>query len=46
MNVTAAVLDSFKTLVRQHGMSDDAVIMNQNEGTNRHTHTHLGKAHV
>ncbi|KAG8010637.1 Protein AMBP [Nibea albiflora] len=32
MNVTAAVLDSFKALVRQHGMSDDAVIMNQNEG--------------
>lgn len=34
MNVTAAVLHDFKTLVRQHGMSEDTIIMNQNKGTN------------
>ncbi|XP_044029131.1 protein AMBP-like isoform X2 [Siniperca chuatsi] len=32
MNVRAALLDDFKTLVRQHGMSDDTFIMNQNKG--------------
>ncbi|XP_045923609.1 protein AMBP-like [Micropterus dolomieu] len=32
MNVKAAVLDDFKTLVRQHGLSDDTIIMNQNKG--------------
>ncbi|XP_051268634.1 protein AMBP-like isoform X2 [Dicentrarchus labrax] len=31
MNETAG-LDSFKTLVRQHGMSDDTIIMNHNKG--------------
>ncbi|XP_038589582.1 protein AMBP-like isoform X2 [Micropterus salmoides] len=31
MNVRAAVLDDFKTLVRQHGLSDDTIIMNQNK---------------
>lgn len=41
-NVTAAVLDDFKTLVRQHGMSDDTIVMNQNKGTNWRT----GKAQV
>ncbi len=33
----AAVLDDFKTLVRQQGMSDDTIIMNQNKGTNTDT---------
>ncbi|XP_036973470.1 protein AMBP-like [Acanthopagrus latus] len=33
MNVTAAVLDDFKTLVREHGMTSDAIIMNQNKGS-------------
>lgn len=42
MNVAAAVLDDFKALVRQHGMSDDTIIMNQNKGTNWRT----GKAQV
>lgn len=32
MNVTAAVLDDYKTLVRQHGVSDDDIIMNQDKG--------------
>ncbi|KAM6901542.1 protein AMBP-like isoform 2-T2 [Lycodopsis pacificus] len=32
MSVRATVLDDFKTLVRQHGVSDDAIIMNQNKG--------------
>nr|XP_046230206.1 protein AMBP-like [Scatophagus argus]XP_046230208.1 protein AMBP-like [Scatophagus argus] len=32
LNVTAAGLDNFKTLVRQHGMSDNTIIMNQNKG--------------
>ncbi|XP_076613521.1 protein AMBP-like [Chaetodon auriga] len=35
MNVTAAVLDDFKTLVRQHGMSDETIIMNQNKACSR-----------
>lgn len=38
MNVTAAVLDDFKTLVRSHGMSVDTIIMNQSKGTHSHTH--------
>lgn len=33
MNVRAAVLDDFKTLVRQQGMSDDTIIIKQNKGT-------------
>ncbi|KAM8828456.1 protein AMBP-like isoform 2-T2 [Spinachia spinachia] len=32
MSVTATVLDDFKTLVRQRGLSDDAIIMNQSKG--------------
>ncbi|XP_049908822.1 protein AMBP-like isoform X1 [Epinephelus moara] len=32
MSVRAAVLEDFKTLVRQHGVSDDTIIMNQNKG--------------
>ncbi|XP_024860488.1 protein AMBP-like isoform X2 [Kryptolebias marmoratus] len=32
MNVSPPVLDRFKTLVGQHGMSEDAVIMNQYRG--------------
>ncbi|XP_070845250.1 protein AMBP-like [Chaetodon trifascialis] len=35
MNVTAAVLDDFKTVVRQHGMSDETIIMNQNKVCSR-----------
>lgn len=34
MNVTAAVLDDYKILVREHGMTGNAIIMNQNKGTN------------
>lgn len=34
MNVTAAVLDDYKILIREHGMTGDAIIMNQNKGTN------------
>lgn len=33
MDVSPAVSDNFKTLVRRHGMSDAAIIMNQNKGT-------------
>lgn len=33
-NVMTAVLDDFKSLVRQHGMSDNTIIMNQNKGKN------------
>ncbi|KAK5900749.1 hypothetical protein CgunFtcFv8_025681 [Champsocephalus gunnari] len=29
-SVSAAVLEDFKTLVRDHGLSDDVIIMNQN----------------
>lgn len=32
MSVRATVLEDFKTLVRQHGVSDDTIIMNQNKG--------------
>ncbi|XP_054467896.1 protein AMBP-like isoform X2 [Anoplopoma fimbria] len=32
MSVRPTVLDDFKTLVRQHGVSDEAIIMNQNKG--------------
>ncbi|XP_068608691.1 protein AMBP [Brachionichthys hirsutus] len=32
LNVTAAVLDDFKTLVRQHGTSDSAIIINKIKG--------------
>ncbi|XP_029299862.1 protein AMBP-like [Cottoperca gobio] len=32
MSVRTAVLDDFKTLVRQQGVSDDTIITNQNEG--------------
>ncbi|XP_018525977.1 protein AMBP isoform X2 [Lates calcarifer] len=32
MDVSPAVSDNFKTLVRRHGMSDAAIIMNQNKG--------------
>ncbi|XP_074474188.1 protein AMBP-like [Sebastes fasciatus] len=32
LSVGAAVLDDFKTLVRQHGVNDDAIIVNQNKG--------------
>ncbi|KAF3848940.1 hypothetical protein F7725_015437 [Dissostichus mawsoni] len=31
-SVSAALLEDFKTLVRDHGLSDDAIIMNQNIG--------------
>ncbi|XP_041667514.1 protein AMBP-like isoform X2 [Cheilinus undulatus] len=32
MNVDSAVLNDFKSLVRQHGMSDDDIIINQSKG--------------
>ncbi|XP_023278164.1 protein AMBP-like [Seriola lalandi dorsalis] len=32
MDVTPAVMDNYKTLVRQLGMSNGAIIMNQNKG--------------
>ncbi|XP_070706064.1 protein AMBP-like [Pempheris klunzingeri] len=32
MNVTVAMLDNFKALVRQQEMSDNAIIMNQSKG--------------
>ncbi|XP_022624166.1 protein AMBP-like isoform X1 [Seriola dumerili] len=32
MDVTPAVMDNYKTLVRQLGMTDGAIIMNQNKG--------------
>ncbi|XP_063746040.1 protein AMBP-like [Eleginops maclovinus] len=32
LSVSAAVLEYFKRLVREHGLSDDAIIMNQNKG--------------
>ncbi|XP_040013998.1 protein AMBP-like isoform X1 [Xiphias gladius] len=32
VDVSPDVLDNFKTLVRQHGTSDGAIIMNQNKG--------------
>ncbi|XP_067431003.1 protein AMBP-like [Thunnus thynnus] len=32
MDVRAAVMDDFKTLVRQRGLSDDTIINNQNRG--------------
>lgn len=33
VNVTAPVLEDFKTLVTEHGMDADAIIMNQDKGT-------------
>ncbi|KAK5851893.1 hypothetical protein PBY51_023410 [Eleginops maclovinus] len=33
LSVSAAVLEYFKRLVREHGLSDDAIIMNQNKVT-------------
>uniref|UniRef100_A0A674PQ88 Lipocalin/cytosolic fatty-acid binding domain-containing protein n=1 Tax=Takifugu rubripes TaxID=31033 RepID=A0A674PQ88_TAKRU len=39
MNVTSALLDDFKQLVEEHGISGDTIIINQNNGTeekNRH----------
>ncbi|TDH01956.1 hypothetical protein EPR50_G00168090 [Perca flavescens] len=36
MSVRTAVLDEFKTVVRQHGVTDDAIVINQNKGD---THT-------
>ncbi|XP_034752608.1 protein AMBP-like isoform X2 [Etheostoma cragini] len=32
MSVRSAVLEEFKTVVRQHGVTDDAVFMNHNKG--------------
>ncbi|XP_078128265.1 protein AMBP-like [Sander vitreus] len=32
MSVRTAVLDEFKTVVRQYGVTDDAIVMNQNKG--------------
>ncbi|XP_028458028.1 protein AMBP [Perca flavescens] len=32
MSVRTAVLDEFKTVVRQHGVTDDAIVINQNKG--------------
>ncbi|XP_026196252.1 protein AMBP-like [Anabas testudineus] len=32
VDVSPAVLDNFKTLVRQHDISDDTIIINQNKG--------------
>ncbi|XP_034565702.1 protein AMBP-like [Notolabrus celidotus] len=32
MNVGSAVLENFKSLIRQHGMSDEVIIMNQSKG--------------
>jgi len=40
MDVRDTVLDDFKTLVREQGMSEDNVIIRQNKGTTRIT-THL-----
>ncbi|CAK6959325.1 protein AMBP-like isoform X2 [Scomber scombrus] len=37
MVVKDAVLDDFKTLARQQGMSDDTIINNQNKGSDVHT---------
>lgn len=37
MSVRTAVLDEFKTVVRQYGVTDDAIVMNQNKGD---THTY------
>lgn len=33
MDVTSALLDDFKQLVEEHGISGDTVIINQNHGT-------------
>ncbi|XP_056875607.1 protein AMBP [Takifugu flavidus] len=33
MNVTSALLDDFKQLVEEHGISGDTIIINQNNGT-------------
>ncbi|XP_031134002.1 protein AMBP-like isoform X4 [Sander lucioperca] len=33
MSVRTAVLDEFKTVVRQYGVTDDAIVMNQNKET-------------
>lgn len=35
MEVTSAVLDDFKKLVEEHGMSGDTVVVNQNNGTEK-----------
>lgn len=32
VNVTAPVLEDFKTLVTEHGMDADTIIMNQDKG--------------
>lgn len=33
VNVTAPVLEDFKTLVTEHGMDANTIIMNQDKGT-------------
>lgn len=33
VNVTAPVFEDFKTLVAEHGMDADTIIMNQDKGT-------------
>lgn len=33
MEVTSAVLDDFKKLVEEHGISANTIIINQNNGT-------------
>lgn len=40
MTVRPTVLDDFKTLVRQQGMSDSTIIIKQDKGTT-HYHTHI-----
>lgn len=34
MNLSAAVLAHFKTLVTQQGLSEDGIIFNENKGSN------------
>ena len=35
MDVTSGVLDDFKKVVEEHGMSADTIIVNQNNGTEK-----------
>ena len=35
MSVRATVLEDFKTLVREQGMSDDTIVIKQDKGTTR-----------
>ena len=37
MNVTAAVMDDFESLVMKHGIEADTIIINQDEGTETDT---------